>query len=125
MSQPLEPLDPDMFSPACPSASPARLGDKWTAMIIVCLEAGPRRFSELRVPLRGVTSKVLTESLRSLERNGLVRRIAYDEVPPRVEYELTALGRTFLEPLAASRAWCETYGPELIRAREAHEAAAS
>lgn len=110
-----------MFAPGCPSASPVRLGDKWTAMIVTCLEDGPRRFNELRVPLRGVTPKVLAASLRTLERDGLVSRTAHDEVPPRVEYELTALGRSFLEPLAASRAWCEAHGPELLAARDAHQ----
>jgi DNA-binding HxlR family transcriptional regulator len=121
VSETLKPLDPDMFSPACPSSTPMRVGDKWTSMIIVCLEDGPRRFSELRVPLRGVTPKVLTESLRSLERHGLVRRTAYDEIPPRVEYELTTLGRSFLGPLTATKAWCEAHVGELLAARENHE----
>jgi DNA-binding HxlR family transcriptional regulator len=119
-----EPLDPDMFDPACPRSSPARLGDKWTAMIVACLEGGPRRFNELRVPLRRVTAKVLAESLRALERDGLVLRTAYDEVPPRVEYELTPLGRSFLEPLAAARAWCAAHAGALGAARAAHDAPA-
>jgi DNA-binding HxlR family transcriptional regulator len=115
-------LDPDMFDPACPSSvMPIRMGDKWTAMIISCLENGPRRFSEIRVPLRRVTPKVLAESLRALERDGLVTRTAYAEIPPRVEYELTPLGRTYLEPLAAARAWCEQHISEVLEAREAHE----
>ena len=64
-----------MFDPICPSdLSPIRFGDKWAGMIIRCLEGGPRRFSELRVPLRGITAKVLTKSLRTLERDGLVAR---------------------------------------------------
>lgn len=111
-------LDPDMFDEACPSgAGPLRVGDKWTGMIISCLEHGPRRFSELQVPLRRITPKVLTETLRRLERDGLITRTAYPEIPPRVEYELTDLGRTLLEPLAAARVWCEDHLPRLLEAR--------
>jgi DNA-binding HxlR family transcriptional regulator len=125
MSEPVEPvrpLDPDMFDPACPSSTvPIRLGDKWTAMIVSCLEGGPRRFSEVRVALRRVTPKVLAESLRALERDGMVTRTAYAEVPPRVVYELTPLGRTLLEPLAAARAWCAEHLDEVLAAREAHD----
>lgn len=121
MSETQKPLDPDMFSPACPASTPIRLGDKWTPMILLCLEHGPRRFSELRVPLRRVTPKVLTESLRTLERHGLITRTVHDEIPPRVDYELTSLGRSFLEPLTAARTWCEEYGTELFAARDEHE----
>jgi DNA-binding HxlR family transcriptional regulator len=118
----MEPLDPEMFDPACPSSlMPIRFGDKWSAMVISCLEQGPRRFSEIRVPLRTVTPKVLTETLRALERDGMITRTHYPEIPPRVEYELTPLGRSLLEPLAAARAWCDKYLPELIEARGAYE----
>jgi DNA-binding HxlR family transcriptional regulator len=75
-----EPLPADMFEELCPSSlNPIRFGDKWAALIIRCLEPGPRRFSELRVPLRRVSPKVLTQSLRSLERDGLVKRTVYAE----------------------------------------------
>jgi DNA-binding HxlR family transcriptional regulator len=66
----------------------------------------------------GVTSKVLTQTFRRLERDGLIRRTAYDESPPRVEYELTPLGRTLREPLAAIRDWAEVHLPEILAARE-------
>jgi len=116
------PLDPDMLDPACPSSlMPIRFGDKWSAMIISCLADGPRRFSELRTPLRRVTPKVLTETLRALERDGMLTRTQYAEIPPRVEYELTPLGRSLLEPLAAARRWCEHHLDEVIDARAAHE----
>ncbi len=109
-----------MFDPLCPSdLSPIRIGDKWAGMIIRCLEHGPRRFSELRVPLRGITAKVLTQSLRTLERNGLVARTAYAGPTQRVEYELTPLGRSLLEPLDAACAWASEHWDELIDAREA------
>ncbi|MFF8616425.1 winged helix-turn-helix transcriptional regulator, partial [Streptomyces sp. NPDC015350] len=98
-----EPLDPEMFDPICPSnAMPIRIGDKWTGMVVLCLEDGARRFSDLRTPLRGITPKVLTQTLRSMERDGLVTRTAYDENPPRVEYELTALGRSLFPLIAAA-----------------------
>lgn len=113
------PLDPEMFDPLCPSdLSPIRFGDKWAAMIIRCLETGPHR-SELRVPLHGVTAKVLTQSLRTLERDGLVSRTAYAGPPRRVEYELTALGRSLLGPMAVACEWAEDHWDELLDAREA------
>ena len=88
---------------------------------VACLRDGPRRFSELQVPLRGITPKVLTESLRAMQRDGLLNRTAYDQVPPRVEYELTALGRTLLAPMAACCAWSEQHLSELLDARRALE----
>ena len=78
-----------------------------------------RRFGELLRPLRGITPKVLTESLRAMERDGLVTRTAYAENPPRVEYALTPLGRTLLEPLAAICAWSARHQPALNEARAA------
>lgn len=117
-----DPLDPEMFDPVCPSsAMPIQIGDKWTAMVVLCLEGGPRRFTELRRPLRGVTPKVLTQTLRAMERDGLVTRTAYDENPPRVEYELTALGRTLLTLVAAARAWSKDHLPALLAARDTYD----
>lgn len=108
-----------MFA-GCATTTPLiRIGDKWTAKIIACLRDGPRRFSELQVPLRGVTPKVLTESLRAMRRDGLVTRTAYEEIPPRVEYALTPLGRSLLEPMAACCAWSERHLPAVRAAREA------
>jgi DNA-binding HxlR family transcriptional regulator len=113
-------LDPDMFDPLCPSdLTPIRIGDKWAGMIIRCLEHGPRRFSELRVPLRGITAKALTTSLRGLERDGLITRTAHAEPIRRVEYELSPLGRSLLQPMAATCAWAQEHWDELIDAREA------
>ncbi|NUP20945.1 MAG: helix-turn-helix transcriptional regulator [Nonomuraea sp.] len=117
-----DPLDPDMFA-ACGHVTPIRVGDKWTAKIIRCLESGPRRFTELQVPLRGITPKVLTESLRAMERDGLLTRTAYDQIPPRVDYELTPLGRSLLVPMAATCEWSRQHLRELIDARESWYAA--
>ncbi|GAA0361547.1 helix-turn-helix domain-containing protein [Microbispora corallina] len=115
----LPPLDPEMFDPLCPSGlMPMRIGDKWAALIIRCLEQGPRRFSELRVPLRGISAKVLTASLRALERDGLVSRTVVAGPAQHVEYGLTALGRSMIEPIDAICAWAEEHWDELLDARE-------
>ncbi|MFE6776515.1 winged helix-turn-helix transcriptional regulator [Streptomyces sp. NPDC057702] len=116
-----KPLDPDMFDPLCPSdLVPFRVGDKWAGMIIQCLEDGPRRFSELRVPLRNITSKVLTQSLRALERDGFIVRTVHAGPARHVEYELTPLGRSLLDLIDAARTWAEAHLDELIDAHEAH-----
>ncbi|MFJ9516907.1 winged helix-turn-helix transcriptional regulator [Kitasatospora sp. NPDC101801] len=121
-----EPLDPEMFDPVCPSdLSPIRFGDKWGGMIIRCLEDGPRRFSELRVPLRGITAKVLTSSLRVLERDGLVVRTERPGQLRWVEYELTPVGRSLLGPMDVACAWTRAHWDELLDAREAATGALS
>ncbi|WP_328969926.1 winged helix-turn-helix transcriptional regulator [Streptomyces sp. NBC_00239] len=115
------PLDPEMFDEVCPSdLVPFRVGDKWAGMILRCLEGGPRRFSELRIPLRGITAKVLTQSLRALERDGFVVRREETGAPGprRVAYELSPLGRGLLGPLDAACAWTAEHWDELIDARE-------
>ena len=114
------PLDPDMFDPVCPSdLMPIRVGDKWAGMIIRCLEHGPRRFSELRIPLRGITAKTLTTSLRALERDGLIQRTTHPDRVRRVVYDLTPLGRSLLGPMNAACAWARDHWDELLDAREA------
>ncbi|MFD8865767.1 winged helix-turn-helix transcriptional regulator [Streptomyces sp. NPDC059590] len=116
-----QPLPADMFDELCPSSLlPFRFGDKWAALIIRCLEDGPRRFSELRVPLHRVTPKVLTQSLRGLERGGLVSRTVHADRKLGVEYALTPLGRSMLEPLYSACAWAAEHWDELLDAREQH-----
>ncbi|MGJ6964458.1 winged helix-turn-helix transcriptional regulator [Streptosporangium sp. G11] len=117
----IEPLDPDMFTGCVYDTPPFQIGGKWTPKIIRCLQGGPRRFSELQRPLRGITPKVLTETLRAMERDGLVTRSTYAEIPPRVEYSLTSLGHSLLEPLDACCHWTRAHLPELLRARDAYE----
>ncbi|MDX6229542.1 MAG: hypothetical protein QOI76_2932 [Frankiales bacterium] len=113
-----QPLDPELFSSCADDRLPLQVGDKWTSKILICLEDGPRRFSELQVPLRQVTPKVLTESLRAMQRDGMISRTSYeDEVPRRVVYELTPLGRSLFEPLAAQCAWTRQHMSELREAR--------
>ncbi|MFI8930319.1 winged helix-turn-helix transcriptional regulator [Streptomyces sp. NPDC053474] len=113
------PLPPDFFDELCPSSLlPFRFGDKWAPMVLRCLEGGPRRFSELRVPLGRVTPKVLTQSLRGLERGGFVSRTVHADPKLRVEYALTPLGRSLLEPLTAACRWATEHWDELLDARE-------
>ncbi|MER7753032.1 helix-turn-helix domain-containing protein [Kitasatospora sp. NPDC097643] len=120
----LEPLPPDLFPADCPVESvPVLGGRKWAWKIMRCLESGPRRFSELRVPLVGITPKVLAESLRAMEQDGAVVRTEFDENPPRVEYALTPLGRTLLGPMDAMCAWSREHLGSLLAAREEYERA--
>lgn len=114
-------LPRDMFEDCLPGPTPVRVGDKWTARLIACLQDGPRRFSELQVPLHMVSPKVLTESLRSMERSGLLTRTTYPEIPPRVEYELTDLGRSLQVPLRAACAWSAEHLDDVLAARAAHD----
>lgn len=101
-------IRPDAFIAICPSRPLlARIGEKWTLMIIVALDAGPLRFGQLRARLEGVSQKRLTQSLRGLERDGLVAREMFNEMPLRVEYSLTALGRTLTPHAVALKAWAE------------------
>lgn len=118
------PYDYDVLSPACPSRTVLRhVVDRWTPLVVAVLAQGPRRFSELRRAVGGVTPKVLTQTLRSMERDGLVLREVTAGVPPRVEYQLTGLGRSLAEPVAALRAWVESCAGQVLAAREAYDAA--
>ena len=96
--------------PACPVEVTLRLiGDKWKVLILRELMEGTRRFSELKRALTGVTQKMLTACLRSMESDGLVHREVYPQVPPKVEYSLTELGRSLHVVLDAMRAWGADY----------------
>ncbi|NVM99137.1 helix-turn-helix transcriptional regulator [Arthrobacter sp. SDTb3-6] len=99
----------------------ARIGDKWASLVIQVLADGPLRFSELRQRVQVVTPKVLTQVLRSLERDGLLTRTVFAQVPPRVDYELTALGRTLLGPLAVLREWAEHNVSAMLAARDDYD----
>src|SRR6187551_1762525 len=90
----------DPYRLDCPSRRLLdRIGDRWTVLIMGALDAGPQRFSALAGRVGGISQKMLTQTLRSLERDGFVTRTAYAEIPPRVEYALTALGRSLQGPL--------------------------
>ena len=92
--------------PACPVATTvALIGSKWKLLIIRNLLARPWRFNELKKDLEGISQKVLTDSLRSMEADGIITRTVYPEVPPRVEYALTELGKSLKPILDSMRAW--------------------
>ena len=96
--------------PACPVATTvALIGSKWKLLIIRNLLAHPWRFNELKKDLEGISQKVLTDSLRSMEADGIITRTVYPEVPPRVEYSLTELGKSLKPILDSMRAWGEAY----------------
>ncbi len=95
-----------------------RVGDKWSVLVIVLLGNGPMRFSELRRSIEGISQRMLTLTLRGLERDGLVTRTVFPSIPPRVDYELTSLGRTLLEPLQALAAWSEKHRLQIQAARD-------
>jgi DNA-binding HxlR family transcriptional regulator len=83
----------------------SRVGDKWTVLVVKILGGGPMRFNELKRTIDGISQRMLTLTLRALERDGLVTRTVFPSVPPRVEYELTALGRSLLMPVSALATW--------------------
>lgn len=85
------------------------------------LEDGPRRFSALQRGLEGISQKMLTQTLRNLERDGLVSRTVFPEIPPHVEYELTVLGRTLSEPIAVVRGWAEKHMDEVTVAQQIYD----
>lgn len=82
-----------------------RIGDRWTVLVVGALDAGPRRFTEIGAEVEGISQKMLTQTLRSLERDGFVERTAHPVVPPRVDYELTPLGRSLQHPLRELERW--------------------
>lgn len=102
-----------------------RIGDRWTVLVVGTLVDGPLRFSQIAQHVDGVSQKMLTQTLRALERDGLVTRTVYPEIPPRVEYELTDTGRTLREPLQALEEWAKAHMSTVLRAREQADVAAS
>jgi len=96
----------------------ARVGDKWTVLVVSTLGDGPRRFNELRRALGSISQRMLTLTLRGLERDGLVTRTVFPTVPPRVDYELTDLGRSLLDPVKGLGAWALTHRPHIQEARK-------
>jgi DNA-binding HxlR family transcriptional regulator len=100
-----------------------RIGDRWTVLIVGALWDGNARVSELRRRIEGVSQKMLTQTLRGLERDGLVRRTVYPEVPVRVEYALTEAGRTLREPLRALEEWAIAHLGDVSTSQEAYDRA--
>src|SRR5674476_689040 len=95
----------------------ARVGDKWTVLVVSTLGDGPKRFNELRKALGSISQRMLTLTLRALERDGLVTRTVFPTIPPRVDYELTKLGRSLLEPVNTLGLWARKNRPIIQEAR--------
>lgn len=98
-----------------------RIGDKWTLLVVATLDGERVRFTELQQRIPGISQRMLTRTVRHLERDGLVARTAFPEVPPRVEYELTPTGRTLLQPALALAEWAVDHNPDIERSQEAYD----
>jgi DNA-binding HxlR family transcriptional regulator len=99
-----------------------RVGDKWSILVIAMLDRGTQRFTELRREVEGISQRMLALTLRQLERDGLVQRTVYPVVPPKVEYELTALGSTLLESVRGLVSWAMDHRGQVAAARVAYDA---
>jgi len=102
----------------------SRVGDKWTILVVSELGNGSRRFNEIRRALGSISQRMLTLTLRGLERDGLVTRTVFPTVPPRVDYELTKLGRSLLEPVSGIGLWARQNRAAIQAARERFDTAA-
>src|SRR5215510_13731302 len=117
---------PSVLDAQCPSRLVLdRIADKWTALIIQILARGTMRYAELQREIGGISQKMLTQTLRSLERDGLVQRKVHPVIPPKVEYSLTKLGRTLIEPLQGLCRWSEKHLAELQANRARAKAVAA
>ena len=96
----------------------ARVGDKWTVLVVSALGDGPKRFNELRRALGSISQRMLTLTLRQLERDGLITRTVFPTIPPRVDYELTKLGRSLLEPVSGLGLWARQNRAAIQDARD-------
>lgn len=99
-----------------------RVGDKWTVLVVSTLGEGPKRFNELRRALGSISQRMLTLTLRGLERDGLVTRTVFPTVPPRVDYELTRLGRSLLDPVNGLSLWARKHRAAIAEARRKFDA---
>lgn len=115
----------NVFDPNCPTRVILdRIGDKWTVLAVLLLRDGPLRFTALRDGIGRVAPKVLTQTLRRLERDGLVTREVYAEVPPRVVYALTPVGESLIKPITALSNWAEEHVPAITQAQTQYDASA-
>jgi DNA-binding HxlR family transcriptional regulator len=114
--------EPEVFTLECPTQKVFDiLCNKWSLIILYCLSFGTKRHNQLQKQIEGISQKMLTQTLRHLERHGLVARKVFPVVPPRVEYSLTALGATLIEPLAYLCEWSENNIEELEIARDRYD----
>ncbi len=113
-----------VFKPCAPHSVIERLGDKWTIMVMSLLAVSPNhrlRFSDIKARLVGISQRMLTVTLRNLERDGLVRRHYFAEMPPRVEYDLTSMGASMLPALQGFTGWIRNHWPSIEAARLAYD----
>jgi DNA-binding HxlR family transcriptional regulator len=112
------------FDPHCPVRDVLdRIGDKWSTLILMTLADGPQRFSAVRRAVPDISKRMLTQTFRDLERDGLITRTVFPTKPPSVEYGLTSVGQTILEPLDALVRWADRYGSAIRGARAAFDEA--
>lgn len=115
----------DIFVADCPARTTLDLvGDTWSVIAVVALDRGPARYTQLQERIEGISKKMLTQTLRKLEANGLVERRALRTAPPGAEYRLTPLGRTLLEPVRSLSRWAEEHTNDLLDAQDRAAAAA-
>jgi DNA-binding HxlR family transcriptional regulator len=113
---------PDIFQENCMSRQVLQLiADQWTPLVIYALEDGTMRFGQLLKRIGGISRKMLTQTLRAMERNGLVQRVVYPVVPPVVEYSLTPLGQTLVEPMKALGNWAYGHLQEVAQAQTTYD----
>lgn len=113
----------NVFDPNCPTRVILdRLGDKWTVLAVLVLRSGPQRFTELRDGIGKVAPKVLTQTLRRMERDGIITREVFPEIPPRVVYTLTPMGTSLIDPISVLTDWAETHMPSITKAQAAYDA---
>ncbi|MER6722103.1 winged helix-turn-helix transcriptional regulator [Streptomyces halstedii] len=98
-----------------------RIGDKWTLLVVATLDGERMRFTELQQRIPGISQRMLTRTVRHLERDGLLTRTVHPEVPPRVEYELTATGRTLIEPAVKLAEWAVDHNPDIERSQASYD----
>ena len=122
--EPNQKTQPDIFQADCYSRQVLRMiADQWTMLVIYALGDGAVRFSQMLRRIDGISKKMLTQTLRSMERDGLVRRVVHPVVPPVVEYSLTPLGESLLEPIEAVRVWAYAHLADVANARAAYDLA--
>jgi DNA-binding HxlR family transcriptional regulator len=123
----MSPSNKHVARESCPAVRDVlnRVGDKWSVLIVQLLGDGPKRFSELRHTIEGISQRMLTLTLKGLERDGLVTRTVYPTIPPKVEYDLTDLGRTLRKPIQALAVWAHDNREKIQQARNRYEARVS
>jgi DNA-binding HxlR family transcriptional regulator len=114
--------EPELFTLNCPTQQILDvIADKWSVIVLYCLAYRSRRYNEIQRRIQGISQKVLTQTLRKLERHGLVERKVLSEMPPIVEYSLTSLGETLLQPLLAIASWSRKNFSEVVASRDRYD----